>query len=136
MDLQAEALRNIAIDCQIEGNPSPSYVWYDLPSSNLSSPPGMLPYYGQQPPPGSNIPTAGLSVFGITRQIQKIYQNPGRHVMQCQAQSRGKTIKQEFFINVLRQCSLACLFFALLAPLLSFVECLERRGRNEWRSRK
>lgn len=94
------------MDCQIEGNPSPSYVWYELLNSNMST--GMMPYYGQQNPYGQyplqpGIPTAGLSVFGTTRQIQKIFQNPGQHVMQCQAQSRGKTIKQEFFINVQRE---------------------------------
>jgi len=118
----------ISMECQIEANPMPSYVWYEM-SANMSSgmapsgmapsgmlpsgmaPSGMLPYYGHQNPygqqyplqPPSNLPTAGLNVFGTTRQIQRIYQNPGQHVMQCQAQSRGKTMKQEFIITVNRK---------------------------------
>jgi hypothetical protein len=71
----------------------------------------MMPYYGNQNPygqqypfqPPSNIPTAGLSVFGTTKQIQRIYQNPGPNAMQCQAQSRGKMTKQEFIITVNRK---------------------------------
>jgi hypothetical protein len=99
----------ISLECQIEANPSPSYVWYEMLNSNIST--GMMPYYGNQNPygqqyplqPPSNIPTAGLSVFGTTKQIQRIYQNPGQNAMQCQAQSRGKTIKQEFIITVIRK---------------------------------
>ena len=102
------------MECQIEANPDPSYVWYEMLSSNNTSPPGgMMPYYGHQNPygqqqqyplqPQSNIPTSALSVFGTTKQIQRIYQNQGRHIMQCQAQSRGKTIKQEFIITVIRK---------------------------------
>ncbi len=71
----------IAMECQIESNPSPSYVWYEV----------------------FNNVTSGQNVFGTTRQIQRIYQYPGQYAMQCQAQSRGKTIKQEFFITVLRK---------------------------------
>ena len=107
VNLQSEALKMIAMECQIEANPSPSYVWYEL-MSNVSA--GMMPYYGQQNSygqypgqPPSGLPMAGLSVFGTTRQIQRIYQNPGQHAMQCQAQARGKTIKQEFIITVLRK---------------------------------
>ena len=71
-----------------------------------------MPYYGhqnaygqQQYPlqPPSNIPTAALNVFGTTRQIQRIYQNAGQHAMQCQAQSGGKTVKQQFIIMVHRK---------------------------------
>ncbi len=107
------------MECQIEANPTPSYVWYEM-SPNMSlgmapsamAPTGILPYYGLQNPygqqqyplqPPSNLPTAGLNVFGTTRQIQRIYQNPGQHAMQCQAQSRGKTMKQEFIITVNRK---------------------------------
>jgi len=113
----------ISMECQIEANPMPSYVWYEM-SGNISSgmapsgmapsgmaPSGMMPYYGQQNPYGQqyplqpvpNLPTAGLNVFGTTRQIQRIYQNPGQHAMLCQAQSRGKTMKQEFIITVNRK---------------------------------
>lgn len=101
----------ISIECQIEANPAASYVWYEV-LGNTSSSLGMMPYYGHQNPYGqqyplqpmpSNIPTAGLSVFGTTRQIQRIYQNPGDHIMQCHAQSRGKTVKQEFIITVIRK---------------------------------
>jgi hypothetical protein len=68
----------ISMECQIESNPSPSYVWYEM-INNIS---------------------IGQNVFGTTRQIQRIYQYPGQYAMQCQAQSRGKTVKQEFFINI------------------------------------
>ena len=108
--LDSEVLNVISMECQIEANPTPSYVWYEISNNTL---PGMMPYYGQQNPygqqqqyplqPQSNIPTAGLSVYGTTRQIQRIYQNPGQHAMQCQAQSRGKTVKQEFVISVNRK---------------------------------
>ena len=91
------------IECQIDGYPSPSYVWYDMGERNMSS---EIAYYGQQNPfeqyplrPSS----AGLTVFATTKQIQRTYQYPGRFVMQCQAQSRGKSFKQEFIINVLRK---------------------------------
>lgn len=109
VNLQSEALNTINLDCQIDGNPSPSYVWYEMVTSNFTE---MMPYYGQQNPygqyplrPQGSVPTAGLSVFGTTRQIQRLYQNPGQHAMQCQAQARGKTLKQEFIINVLRKCN-------------------------------
>ncbi|CAF1257526.1 unnamed protein product [Adineta ricciae] len=104
--LDSEALKMIAIECQIEANPAPSYVWYEMPT-NVST--GMMPYYGNQMPYGQNqyplqpqghIPPAGSNVFGTTRQIQRIFQNPGPHAMQCQAQSGGKTIKQQFNIMV------------------------------------
>ncbi|CAF3991772.1 unnamed protein product, partial [Rotaria sp. Silwood1] len=114
--LENEALKMISIECQIEANPTPSYVWYDMSNNNINISTGMMSYYGHQNPygqqyplqPSSNIPTTGLSVFGTTRQVQRIYQNPGQYAMQCQAQSRGKTIKQEFFITVIRK-----LFFSL-----------------------
>jgi hypothetical protein len=106
VNLESEALKMIAMECQIEANPTPSYVWYEM-LNNMST--GMMPYYGQQNPygqqyplqPPSHIPTSGLSVFGTTRQIQRLYQYPGQYAMQCQAQSRGKTIKQEFVITVM-----------------------------------
>jgi hypothetical protein len=107
--LESEVLKLIAMECQIEANPIPSYVWYEISNTIL---PGMMPYYGQQNPygpqqyplqPQSNIPTAGLSVYGTTREIQRIYQNSGQHAMQCQAQSKGKTVKQEFIISVIRK---------------------------------
>ena len=79
VNLESEVLKMIAMECQIEANPNPSYVWYDV-LNNL---------------------TTGQSVFGTTRQIQRIYQYPGQYAMQCQAQSRGNTIKQEFIITVL-----------------------------------
>lgn len=123
MTLQGEALRPISMDCQIEANPYPSYVWYDVDNNknNSLSTGNMMPYYGHQNPygnqyplqPQSNIPTAGLSVFGHERQIQRIYQNPGQHSMQCQAQSRGKTIKQHFIINVMRKFTFANSTFLL-----------------------
>jgi hypothetical protein len=67
------------MECQIESNPTPSYVWYDM-LNNIST---------------------EQNVFGTTRQIQRIYQYTGQYAMQCQAQARGKTIKQQFFISVL-----------------------------------
>lgn len=108
VNLESEALTMISMDCQIEGNPSPSYIWYELLSNNVSSGGGVMPYYGGQNPygqqyplmPQSNIPTAGLSVFGQTRQIKRLYQNPGQYAMLCQAQSSGKTVKQDFMITV------------------------------------
>ncbi|CAF1123008.1 unnamed protein product [Rotaria sp. Silwood1] len=111
--LENEALKMISIECQIEANPTPSYVWYDMSNNNINISTGMMSYYGHQNPygqqyplqPSSNIPTTGLSVFGTTRQVQRIYQNPGQYAMQCQAQSRGKTIKQEFFITVIPSSS-------------------------------
>ena len=83
VNLKSEVLKMIAMECQIEANPSASYVWYDV----------------------LNNTTVGQSVFGTTRQIQRIYQYSGQYSMQCQAQSRGKTIKQEFVISVLRKKS-------------------------------
>lgn len=112
VNLESEALKMIPMDCQIEGNPAPSYVWYELLNNNMSSG-GMMPYYGSQNPygqqypliPQSNIPRAGLSVFGQQRQIQRLYQNPGQYAMLCEAQSRGKMVKQEFMITVKRKFS-------------------------------
>lgn len=78
VNLESEVLKMIAMECQIEANPNPSYVWYDV----------------------LNNFTTGQSVFGTTRAIQRIYQYPGQYSMQCQAQSRGNTIKQEFIITV------------------------------------
>jgi hypothetical protein len=106
VNLETEALRVISMDCQIEANPAPSYVWYEMVTNNASA--GAMQYYGYQNPygqnyplqPQMNLPTAGLSVFGTTRQIQRLYQNPGQHGMQCQAQSRGKIVKQDFMITV------------------------------------
>ena len=94
--LDTEVMKMIAMDCQIEANPVPSYVWYEMPSntSNAMSPSG----YTQQ------VPLAGQTVFGTTRQIQRIYQQSGQYAMQCQAQSRGKTIKQDFSITIRGQC--------------------------------
>lgn len=80
-NLESEVLKMLAMECQIEANPIPSYVWYEMIDNQTNT----------------------LSVFGTTRQIQRIYQNSGPHAMQCQAQSRGKTVRQEFFINVLPQ---------------------------------
>ncbi len=116
----------ISMECQIEANPTPSYVWYEM-SPNAST--GMMPYYGQQNPygqqpyplqPQPNMPTAGMNVFGTTRQIQRIYQNTGQHAMQCQAQSRGKTVKQQFLIMVHRK--LFCCIFGNKFKLIRFYE--------------
>ena len=85
VQLESEALKMITMECQIEANPSPSYVWYEM-STNRSM----------------NV-IIGQSVFGTTREIQRIYQYAGVYSMQCQAQSNGKTIQQDFFINVLRK---------------------------------
>jgi len=76
------------MECQIEANPNPSYVWYEI-LSNITSD---YPY--------TRLSSTGQSVFGTTRQIQRIYQYPGQYAMQCQAQSRGKTVKQDFIISV------------------------------------
>jgi hypothetical protein len=109
VSLQSEVFVMIALECQIEANPPSSYVWYEV-AGNLST--NMMPYYGQQNPygqhqyplqPPGSIPTSALSVFGTTRQIQRLYQHPGQHAMQCQAQARGKTAKQEFIITVVRK---------------------------------
>jgi hypothetical protein len=107
VNLETEVLKMISMECQIEANPAPAYVWYEM-LNNMSQ--GMMPYYGHQNPygqyplqPPSGLPTAGLSVFGTTRQIQRLYQNPGQYAMQCHAQARGKTIKQEFIITVNRK---------------------------------
>jgi hypothetical protein len=78
VNLEGEVLKMIAMECQIEANPTPSYVWYEMLSNT----------------------TASQNVFGTTRIIQRIYQYPGQHAMQCQAQSRGKTVKQEFITSV------------------------------------
>jgi hypothetical protein len=100
VNLESEVLKMVAMECQVEANPSPSYVWYEM-LSNISK--GMMSDYGQQPSQEQHSvdsPSAGQSVFGTTRQIQRLYQYPGQYAMQCQAQSRGKTVKQEFFISV------------------------------------
>ncbi|CAF1121772.1 unnamed protein product [Adineta steineri] len=95
--LESEALKMIAMDCQIEANPTPSYVWYET-LNNVSS--GIIMSdYGQQNS-YQQLPSIGQNVFGTTRQIQRIYQYPGQYGMQCQAQSRGKTVKQDFTISV------------------------------------
>jgi hypothetical protein len=81
-------------------------------SNNIST--GMMPYDGDQNPygqqqyplqPQSKIPTPTLNVFETTRQIQRLYQYPGQYAMQCQAQSRGKIVKQEFIILVIGKSS-------------------------------
>lgn len=84
-------------------------------STNIST--GIMPYYGHQNPygqqyplqPSSNLPTASSSVFSTTKQMQRVYQYPGFYAMQCQAQSRGKTIRQDFFFSIIRK-----LFFFLI----------------------
>ena len=83
--LTSEVMKIMTIECQIEANPMPSYVWYEI-DVNRSTP----SFHGQ-------------SVFGTTKQIQRIYQQAGTYAMQCQAQSNGKTVQQEFSINVLRE---------------------------------
>ncbi|UJR23937.1 hypothetical protein I4U23_026906 [Adineta vaga] len=88
--LKSEAMKMIAMQCQIEANPTPSYVWYET-SNTISSD------YNQI------LPSGGETVFGTTREIQRIYQYPGNYTMQCQAQSRGKTVKQDFIITVSSQ---------------------------------
>jgi hypothetical protein len=127
VNLETEALRMISMDCQIEANPFPSYVWYEMIPNNIST--GAMSYYGYQNPygqqqyplqPQSNLPTAGLSVFGTTRQIQRLYQNPGQHAMECQAQSRGKSIKQDFIITVNRKLVHQSEFFKTNFNLVKF----------------
>ena len=132
VNIRSEALTTIDLDCQIDGNPTPSYVWYEIPSNNATD---MMPYYGQQNPygqyplrPQAPVPTAGLSVFGTTRKIQRLYQNPGTHGMLCQAQALGKTVKQEFIINVLRKCLWSCSNVRKPNRFISF-SCNEW---NEW----
>lgn len=97
VQLESEVMKMITMECQIEANPSPSYVWYEV-SLNQS-------IYGQ-------------SVFGTRRDIQRLYQYPGRYSMQCQAQSNGKTIQQEFFITVQRNSFVSSPF--LFIKLISF----------------
>jgi hypothetical protein len=103
----------IAMECQIEANPSPSYVWYEL----------------------LNNVTSGQSVFGTTRQIQRIYQYPGHYAMQCQAQSRGKTIKQEFSISVICK-ELSLNFIKTKIYLSSTSRWNENQIEYRWKSRK
>lgn len=81
VQLTSEVMKIIEIECQIEANPSPSFVWYEI-SSNRS----ML--FNNE------------NVFGTTKQIQRIYQHEGNFSMQCQAQSNGKTVQQNFLIHV------------------------------------
>ena len=93
VQLESETMKKTEMECQIEGNPTPSYVWYEI-SSNIST--GSTLAY--QPAP------VGQSVFGNSRQIERFYQYPGQYVMQCQAQANGKTIRQEFLVAILRKC--------------------------------
>ncbi|CAF1592386.1 unnamed protein product, partial [Adineta ricciae] len=51
--LESEALKPFAMDCQIEANPSPSYVWYEMPSDvsadyNQQSVPGAPTVFGEK----------------------------------------------------------------------------------------
>lgn len=92
VQLESEMMKKTDMECQIEGNPSPSYVWYEI-SSNIST--GSASVY--QPAP------VGKSVFGTSRQIERIYQYPGQYAMQCQAQANGKTVRQDFVVSVLRK---------------------------------
>ncbi|CAF3417419.1 unnamed protein product [Rotaria sp. Silwood1] len=94
--LESIILKVIEMDCQIEANPNPSYVWYEI-SSNIST--GIMSD-NDQPNSYGRLNSIEQSVFGTTRRIQRIYQDSGQYIMQCQAQSRGKTIKQEFFITI------------------------------------
>jgi hypothetical protein len=108
VNLESEVLKMISMECQIEANPTPSYVWYEM----------------------VNNVTTGQNVFGTTRQIQRIYQYPGQHAMQCQAQSKGKTVKQEFFISVLRKIFSKNLF----GKILFFFFFLAQSGAMKIRS--
>ncbi|CAF1273721.1 unnamed protein product, partial [Didymodactylos carnosus] len=107
-----EVLKSVSMECQIEANPSPSYVWYD--TSNATTPlQAALNYQNYQnnqhymgggggSPFNSGVGvSSGRSVFGTQRHIQRFYQSPGIYSMQCQAQSRGKTITQNFNITIL-----------------------------------
>ncbi|CAF2442678.1 unnamed protein product [Rotaria sp. Silwood2] len=95
--LESETLKTMEMECQIEANPNPSYVWYEI-SSNIST--GTMSDYDQKNSYG-RLNTIEQSVFGTSKRIERIYQEKGQYIMQCQAQSRGKTVKQEFsiFIN-------------------------------------
>lgn len=92
--LKSETMKMISMECQIEANPSPSYVWYEL-STNQST--GFLSNVMDQPVGSS---TSSQSVFGTARQIQRMYQHAGTYSMQCQAQANGKTVRQDFVITV------------------------------------
>ena len=94
--LESEMMKIIAMECQIEANPNPSYVWYEL---SINATVDSASSYDQY-----MIPSSGpvQSVFGTTREIQRIYQNPGQYAMQCQAQANGRTVRQDFFITVQR----------------------------------
>ncbi|CAF0863961.1 unnamed protein product [Didymodactylos carnosus] len=109
-----EVLKSVSMDCQIEANPPASYVWYD--TSNTTTPlQAALSYQNNQQRQqmegggvgnsfsGSAGVSSGRSVFGIQRQIQRYYQHPGIYSMQCQAQSGGKTVSQNFNITILPQ---------------------------------
>ena len=125
LNLESEELQPISMECQMEGNPTPSYVWYEI-SNNVSR--GAMPYYGHQNPygsqyplqPPSNIPLPGLNVFSTERKIERIYQNSGRHLMQCQAQSRGRTVKQEFYIMVVRKLFDSTIIYKLKSHEITF----------------
>ena len=90
-NLKSEVLKTISLECQIEANPSPSYVWYNVSIERLTE-------YGDQ-----RFSSTEQNVYATTRKIQKIYQDPGKYAMQCQAQSRGKTAQQQFFISIRRK---------------------------------
>ncbi|CAF1125679.1 unnamed protein product [Rotaria sordida] len=96
INLEGEILKMIEMECQIEANPYPSYVWYEI-LSNIST--GIMSDNDQHNS-YERLSSTEHSVFGITRRIQRIYQDSGQYTMQCQAQSRGKTVKQEFFISI------------------------------------
>lgn len=115
-NFEIEVLKMIEIECQIEANPTPSYVWYEM-IDNI---------------------TTGQSVFGTTRKIQRIYQNPGKYAMECQAQSRGKTVKQQFFINVVGMLFYFLFKYFFIFKKISFssystIKCNENAVRYKWK---
>lgn len=99
MNLESEVMKSFDMECQIEANPTPSYVWYEL-SNNIST--EITSEYDRENSYGKTILNE-FKVFGKTRQISKIYEHTGQSKMQCQAQSRGKTVKQEFIISIHRK---------------------------------
>ena len=74
-------LESEVMQCQIEANPTASYVWYEIEVNRSTF----------------------CFQYDETRQSQRIYQNTGTFAMHCQAQSNGTTLQQEFFINVQRE---------------------------------
>ena len=125
VQLESEIMKKTDMECQIEGNPSPSYVWYEI-SSNIST--GSASVY--QPAP------VGKSVFGTSRQIERFYQYPGQYAMQCQAQVNGKTIRQDFVVSVLRKSDEDRLTRSeRLSLRISSIECHEeqRESSRQWR---